>query len=178
MIHAAKKWIGYLEHQTNDLLGVYTANIGKGGYTIFAEIVKSYYRWREFSGLPWCAIFVHAVCLETLGKDKARSLLGKPHAGTRTLARRIERKGMIRNKDYIPKANDLVFLHNGDGKISHVGIVEGVDDDILISIEGNTVDPSGHFPKDYGGAVAQRRRKLTDDAIVCYAEINMKGWLT
>ena len=175
MINAAKKWIGYLEHRSNDLLGVYSANAGKGGYTIFAEIVRNHYRWRNFSGLPWCAVFVHAVCIEAYGKDKARALLGKPKAGTIALARRMKRNGWMRAREYIPKANDLIFLHNGDGEIAHVGIVESVDGDTVVSIEGNTVDPSGHFSEKSGGAVARRKRKQTDKAIVCYAKIDTEG---
>lgn len=171
---AAKKWIGYLEHQSNELLGIYEANVGKGGCTIFSEIIRKHYRWKNFSGLPWCVVFVHAVCIEAYGKKKACSLLGKPQAGTLTLVRRMKRKGWLRSRDYIPKANDIIFLHNGDGDISHVGIVESVCGDTIITIEGNTVDPTGHFPEASGGAVARRSRKLADDAIVSYAEIDVQ----
>lgn len=175
MIRTAKKWIGYLEHQSNELLGIYSANVGKGGCTIFPEIIGKHYRRRNFTGLPWCVVFVHAVCIEAYGKEKARALLGKPQAGSRSLARRMKRKGWLRGKDYIPKANDLIFLHNGSGEISHVGIVENVEGDTVITIEGNTVDPSGHFPEKQGGAVARRSRKLTDEKIICYAETLQKG---
>lgn len=173
MIETAKKWLGYLEHQTDDLLGVYTANVGKGGCTIFAAIITKYYRWRNFSELPWCAVFVHAVCLEAYGKEQARQMLGKPHPGTHVLVRRMRRKGWLRGRGYTPKPNDLVFLHNGDGKIGHVGIVECVDGDTITTIEGNTVDPSGHFQAHRGGAVARRSRILNDDAIVRYAMIDI-----
>lgn len=171
MINEAKKWIGYLEHQNGELLGVFEANVGKGGFTIFSEMVARHYQFRNFSGLPWCTVFVHSVFIETLGKEHARKILGKPHPGSRVLLRRMKRKGWLRSTDYVPKPNDLIFLHNGDGNVSHVGIVEGMSGDTVISIEGNTIDPSGTFEKQQGGAVARRYRKLTDPAIVCYAEI-------
>jgi hypothetical protein len=171
----AKRWIGYLEHNHNGLLWVYRANAGKGGYTVFAQIIADEYRWRNFQGMPWCATFVHAVFIAAYGKETARKMLGKPHPGTKVLARRMKRKGRLMGRDYTPKANDLIFLHNGDGQISHVGIVEKVEGNTVITIEGNTVDPSGYFPESSGGAVARRKRKLTDAAIVNYAKIDTEG---
>ena len=44
----AQKWVGYLEHQDHDLIGVYTANPGKGGYTIFSDIIRRHYPRRDF----------------------------------------------------------------------------------------------------------------------------------
>lgn len=77
------------------------------------------------------------------------------------------------DRDYIPSPGDLIFLHNGDGRISHCGIVEKVEDGTVTSIEGNTVDPTGRFEPHRGGAVAVRRRELTDPAIVAYGRIVM-----
>lgn len=171
MIKTAKKWVGYLEHQSNEQLGFYTENVGKGGCTIFSMIIARHYRWRNFSGLPWCATFLHAVFIEALGETRARELLGKPHPGTRVLARRMRRRGCLMDRDYIPSPGDLIFLHNGDGQISHCGIVEKVEDDTVTSIEGNTVDPTGQFEPHRGGAVAVRTRELTDPAIVAYGRI-------
>lgn len=171
MNREAKKWVGYLEHQSEALLGVYDANVGKGGCTVFALIIRRHYRWRNCMGLPWCAAFVHAVGIEALGKESARSLLGKPHPGTRVLARRMKRKKRLMGREYRPHPGDLIFLHNGDGRISHCGIVERVEGDTVVSVEGNTVDPTGTFPKDRGGAVAVRRRRLTDASIVSYGRM-------
>jgi hypothetical protein len=168
VVKTAQRYIGYLEHLDNDLLGVFTANPGKGGCTIFAYLVSRAYRWRNFSGLSWCATFVYAVFIEALGKQQARKLLGKPHPGTRVLYRRFKRKGKLTDK---PKVGDIIFLTNGSGKVDHCGIVVGVDGAEVITIEGNTVDPSGVFEKHEGGAVAQRVRELTDPKIICYGEV-------
>lgn len=163
MIEAAKKWVGYLEHKSEELLGVYRANVGKGGCTIFADIIRRHYRWRNFMGLPWCATFVHAVFIEAYGKERARKMLGKPHPGSRVLYRRLKHTDK-------PTVGCVVFLTNGS-RVDHCGIVVAVEGDTVITVEGNTVDPSGVFAEHEGGAVAQRVRKLTDPAIVCYGEV-------
>lgn len=165
VVKTAQKYIGYMEHLSNDMLSMFHGNMGKGGCTIFAHIISKAYKRRNFSGLPWCATFVHAVFIEALGKEKARKILGKPHPGSRVLLRRFRRR-LTDN----PKAGDIIFLTNG-GRVNHCGIVIGVDGNEIITIEGNTVDPSGVFEKHEGGAVAQRVRKLTDPAIVCYGEV-------
>lgn len=174
MMEAVRKWAGYLEHQTNDLLGVFTANVGKGYCTIFAAIIQRHYRWRNFSGVPWCAVFLHAVFLEMYGKETARRLLGKPHPGTRVLARRMRRRKCLMPPDYTPRPGDIIFLQNGDGRISHCGIVIEVYGYTVMTIEGNTVDPSGHFAPEQGGAVAIRERLFSDRAIMNYAKIEVK----
>ena len=137
---------------------------GKGGFTIFAQIIGVNYRWRNFMGLPWCATFLHAVFIEALGKKEARELLGKPHPGTRVLWRRMKRKNRLTDE---PSAGCVVFLTN-DRKVDHCGIVISVNNDTITTVEGNTTDLSGVFEKHEGGAVAQRVRKLTDPAIICY----------
>ena len=168
VVKTAQKYIGYLEHLDNDLLGVFTANPGKGGCTIFAYLINRAYRWRNFSGVPWCATFVHSVFIEALGKKEAKKLLGKPYPGTRVLYRRFKRKGKLTDQ---PKAGDIIFLTNGGGVVDHCGIVVEVDGDRVITIEGNTTDTTGVFEEHEGGAVAQRVRELTDPAIVCYGEV-------
>lgn len=166
VVKTAQKYIGYLEHLTNDMLGVFMANTGKGGCTIFAYLINRAYKRRNFSGLPWCATFVYAVFIEALGKEEARKLLGKPHPGSRVLLRRFKRR--LTDK---PKAGDIIFLTNGDGRVNHCGIVVCVEGEEIITIEGNTTDPTGVFEEHEGGAVAQRVRKLTDPKIICYGGV-------
>ena len=167
----AKQYLGYLEHETPDMIGVFRANPGKGGYTIFSEIISRFYRWRNFQGLPWCAVFVYAVYLEAMGRE-AEKLLGKPHPGTKVMARRFKRRRRLRDKSYRPKEGDIIFLSNfGNQEIGHVGIVVGMDAQMVYSVEGNTIDTSGVFRREDGGAVALRGRLFDDMAIVCYGEI-------
>lgn len=166
VIDEARRWLGYLEHQDDRLLGVYTANPGKGGYTIFARMTGLP------QGLPWCVTFIHAVYGAALSHERARKLLGRPHPGTRKLARRLKRCGLWQDRDYLPAPGDLIFLAPaGDRRIGHCGIVEAVAGNTVISIDGNTVDPDGHFPPEEGGAVARRTRCRTDQKIIGYGEL-------
>lgn len=163
VVEEARRWLGYLEHRDGRLLRVYTANAGKGGRTVFADMAGLP------QGLPWCAVFVYAVYATALGKETARALLGRPHPGTRVLARRMRRKGRWRGREYIPSPGDIILLSPGrDGVIGHCGIVEAVDEQTVTSIDGNTVDPSGCFSPEQGGAVARRTRAPDDPVIVGY----------
>ena len=164
----AAEWVGYLEHQDGHLLGIYTANVGKGGYTIFAQMLCERYSARLW-GLPWCAVFVHAIIDQP-------DLLGRPHAGTRVLQRRMKRRRFWRGRNYRPQPGDLIFCSNArSNRVDHVGIVESLDGETVSSIEGNTVDPTGVFAPEQGGAVARRIRRLDDPIIVGYAAIG-KEW--
>ena len=158
----AADWVGYLEHQTPDKLWHFTANYGKGGYTIFADMIAQEQRI-NLQGLPWCATFVHAMI-------NRPDILGKAHPGTRVLARRMKRKGLWREKDYVPKKGDLMFLANFK-RIDHIAIVESADEKTVTTIDGNTHDPKGRFTFEEGGAVERCVRDKTDKRIVGYASI-------
>ena len=161
-IEEITKWVGYLEHQSPSLLGVYTANPGKGGYTIFAEIIRQR-GGPNLQGVPWCTTFVHALV-------NRADLLGRAHPGSKVLLRRMKRRGFFRDNSYRPIPGDLIFC--GDFKQRrHVGIVVACDRSTVISIDGNTVDRSGTFNEDEGGAVAMRQRKIDDPIIYGYAAI-------
>lgn len=162
-----EQYIGYLEHATRNALELPTANPGKGGYTIFAEMIKVT-QHRNLQRVPWCATFVHAVI-------NRPDLLGKAHPGVRVLQRRMQRKKYWRDKSYAPLYGDLIFLSNqGTAQVDHCGIVLYTVYGIVVSVEGNTVDPSGFFLPEDGGAVAMRVRQITDPKIVGYASIGCK----
>lgn len=163
----AEKWLGYLEHQDGHFIGLYNVNIGKGGYNAFAEIVRQYCK-RNLQGLPWCAVFIYAVFLKVYGKKKTKALFGRPHASTRSLLRAMKHRGRFKDNTYIPREGDIIFLANDGLKIDHCGIVARVDGDNVICIDGNTVDPIGHFEPKQGGAVAYRTRKIDDIRIKGY----------
>ena len=161
-IQTITRWIGYLEHVSADCLAEYQENVGKGGYTIFAKIVRERYGV-DFQGIPWCVTFVFAV---------HPGNLGKPCTGVWTLARRMIRRGRWRRKTYQPRPGDLIFCRNNPQEVvGHVGIVERVYGEYVISIDGNTVDPTGHFDPHEGGAVERRVRHKSDWHIVGYAQI-------
>lgn len=157
-------WIGYREHLTPWRLSWYRENAGKGGYTIFGALIWQRQR-RNLQGLPWCATFVHAVV------DRP-DILGKAHPGTRVLQRRMKRRRYWRGRGYLPEPGDLIFLSNAaDGRVDHCGIVEKATLETVSSIDGNTTDPEGIFPKGAGGVVGRNIRSRMDPRIVGYGAI-------
>lgn len=158
---AARKYIGYLEHKSNALLSVPDADVGMGGCTIFAYNIWRAMHW-NLSGLPWCVTFVYAMCLEAYGAKRTRELLGFPCAGVRTLRRRLKHRGRLTPPSYRPKVGDIYLMD------THCGIVAELTEDGFAGIDGNTVDPTGRFPEEYGGAVAERKREYADKRIIGY----------
>lgn len=165
----AEKYLGYLEHADGRLLGVFDANVGKGGCTLFADMVRAA-SGRKLGRLPWCVTFVYAVFIESLGLERTQKLLGKPQPGSRTLARRLRRRGLWRGRGYVPARGDLVFCTNDGRRIQHVGIVLDCDGERVTTIDGNTVDDTGHFAPQQGGAVAKRTRPLDSQIIIGYGK--------
>ena len=151
-------WVGYCEHKTPEFLGVSEENIGKG-YTLFASLAGLP------QGLPWCAIFVHAVV-------NRPDILGKPHPGTRVLARRIRKRKLWHGKEYDPQPGDIIFMSNSrTDRIDHCGIVESSDRLTVTSVEGNAVDPKDRFKPCEGGVVARNKRAKIDPVIVGYGAV-------
>ena len=164
MLNQWTGWVGYLEHATPKKLGIFTANPGKGGYTIFAQMLRDRYGV-DFQGKPWCTTFIFAV-------HPNAGVLGPPCLGVRELARRMLLTGRWRGRHYVPKPGDLIFCRNHWWeRIGHCGIVIEADDKTVTSIDGNTVDPSGVFSPLDGGAVAMRVRRRDDWKIAGYAAI-------
>lgn len=159
-----ESYAGYLEHKDFKFLNDPKENAGKGGYTIFAEMVKAKYGI-DFQGKSWCTTFIFAV---------HPGIFGKPCTGVYTLVRRMIYHLRWRKRSYTPRYGDLIFLRNNKKEIvGHVGIVLDAYDQIIRSIEGNTVDFSGVFSPEQGGAVAIRERDRRDCHIVGYA--SMRG---
>ena len=161
----ARSWLGYCEHQSPVDLWSYESNTGKGGYTAIAERLRML-TGKNFQGLPWCATFL-CLCFWEAGMGDR---IGKPHPGTRKLARRLRRKKKLHGREYIPLPGDVIFC--GVFRIGHCGIVIACDGVTVTSIDGNTVDPQGRFKPIEGGVVAERTRLLTDPVIRCYASLH------
>lgn len=161
--------MGYLEHADGRLLGVYQANAGSGNHTIFAKKLRER-TGADFMGMQWCVTFVFAVYADALGARGMRRALGRPTPSATRLARRMKRRGLWQGRNYLPQRDDLIFLSPyRDGKIGHIGIVVDTKAGYVLSVDGNTVDPTGFFAEDYGGAVDYRARALDDPRIVGYA---------
>ena len=111
------------------------------------------YYGREVSGkaYPWCCVFLWWLFREA-GAPQLFYGGGKT-ASCGALARYAKSHGQFVKGAYRP--GDLAFFHFSGSAIEHVGLVERVEGDVLVTIEGNT----GTGDDANGGAVMRRRRK-------------------
>lgn len=111
------------------------------------------YYGREVSGgaYPWCCVFLWWL----FRKAEAAELFydGDRTASCGTLMAWARGKGRLVTAEYLP--GDLVFLRfSGSGGPQHVGIVETVGREALVTIEGNT-----GVGNDANGGQVQRRER-------------------
>lgn len=131
VIEAAKSQVGYRETPNNR---------------------TKYGKWYQMDGQPWCAIFVSWVF------DQAGALRlnhGK-NAYTPTHADRFKKAGQWGTT---PKLGAVVFFKfpGGPNRIHHVGIVTGIKDGYIETIEGNTSAGTAGSQRDGGGVWARKR---------------------
>ena len=111
------------------------------------------YYGREVSGdaYPWCCVFIWWL-FWTCGAAEMFYGGGRT-ASCGTLMDYARRNRLLVKKDYRP--GDLVFLRfSGSGGPQHIGIVEAVRGETLVTIEGNT----GAASNTNGGEVQRRER--------------------
>lgn len=116
-----------------------------------------YGAWYHMNGEAWCAIFQSWVFAQV----GALPLIGGKQSYTPTFADWFRGRGQW---GHVPRVGALVFFAwpgQEGGRISHVGIVEGVNaDGSFYTIEGNTTDsPDPAIQRD-GGGVARVRRTM------------------
>ena len=96
---------------------------------------------------PWCACFVSAVEIETIGKSNAKSICPLSY-NCGTIISKAKKMGIwIESDSYSPKGADWIMYDwqdsgKGDntGSSDHVGIVEKVGNKEITVIEGNKND--------------------------------------
>ena len=117
--------------------------------------LTKYGKFTKADGLPWCGSFcnwvlaqagvkVHSVVSTAVGAHKFKEI-GRWHE--------------------VPAIGDLAFMdfpHDGVDRISHIGIVVGVDGKTVTTIEGNT---SGTGDQRNGGMVMVKNRPLDKHVI-------------
>lgn len=103
--------------------------------------------------VAWCAQFVWWVFRQA----GAGSLIHPKTAYTPTSAQWHIGRGAYGQS---PRVGALVYFQwpNGPNRISHIGIVESVERDTIVTIEGNTTPPAGTGNQRMGGGVWRRRR--------------------
>lgn len=150
ILEIARKEIGVTE---------YPANSNKVKY-------NTAYYGREVSGAayPWCCAFIWWLFQQAGAKELFFN--GGKTASCTTLMNYYKNKNQFKTSN--PKAGDLVFFNfdKNTADAEHIGIVENVNNGIVITIEGNT----GTTNDANGGAVMRRERRTS--TILGYATPN------
>lgn len=117
--------------------------------------LTKYGAFTKANGLPWCGSFCNWV-LAQAGV--------KVHSVVSTAVGAHKFKEISRWSE-IPAIGDLAFMdfpHDGVDRISHIGIVAGIDGKTITTIEGNT---SGSGDQRNGGMVMVKTRTIGKEVV-------------
>lgn len=161
ILEIANSEVGYLEKNSREQLGEKTANAGDKNYTKYAEEMDTLnvYNGKK-QGYAWCNVFIDWCFYKALGLDRARELLIGFSAGCTQDYNWLKAKGQIVSE---PQVGDLVFF----GDLSHIGIIEKVDNERIYTIEGNTSNKAELIIN--GGQVAKKSYLKSSKYIYGYA---------
>ena len=139
----ARNEIGYKEKSSNIYLDDKNANAGSGNYTKYArdlDAITNFYNGAK-NGFAWCDIFVDWLFYKSFGAAAAMKMLCQPEhsagAGCLYSAGYYQNNGCWTS---IPAPGEQIFFSYSGGEVSHTGIVEQVNGQQVITIEGNTSD--------------------------------------
>lgn len=167
VIAIAEAEVGYLEKKSNADLDDKTANAGDKNYTKYARELDAlnFYNGRK-NGYAWCDVFVDWCFVQAYGAHMARKLLCQSMfsrgAGCRYSYAYYREAGRTVTE---PAEGDQIFFVQ-NGTICHTGLVTGVDETYVYTVEGNTSDASGIVAN--GGCVARKRYLRSDPGIAGY----------
>lgn len=161
ILSIANEEVGYLEKASNDQLDDKTANAGNKNYTKYARDMDDLdvYNGKK-NGYAWCDIWVDWCFYKALGLDRARELLIGWSAGCTQDWYWLKNAGRITKN---PQRGDLIFF----GNLSHIGIIEKVENDTIYTIEGNTSNNAELVIN--GGCVAKKSYSINSKYIYGYA---------
>lgn len=142
VLNLARSEIGYKEKRSNMQLDDKNANAGSGNWTKYArdlDAVTNFYNGAK-NGFAWCDIFVDWLFYQCFGAQKAMQILCQPTrsagAGCLYSAGYYRNSGRWTNN---PTPGAQIFFISG-GDVYHTGIVEEVNGNQVITIEGNSSD--------------------------------------
>lgn len=134
----AAKYIGYKEKASNKDLYSFEGNAGKGNYTMFQEeLAKAGFWNNNKQGYEWCTSFVAWCFWRLCGNVEAKRILcltGDYGASCVSWAKYYASQARLFTK---PQVGDQYFQRGSDGKPCHTGIVERVNGNTFVTIEGN-----------------------------------------
>ena len=170
LIAVAKAEVGYLEKETNKDLDSKTGNAGDENYTKYArDLHKAGYYNGNKNGYAWCDVFHDHCHWIAAGKDakEAQRVICQTglYGASCTFSSQYYKDAGRFYKT--PKVGDQIFFYNSQKtEVAHTGIVTGVDDTYVYTIEGNTSGASGVVAN--GGGVCEKKYKLNYGRIYGY----------
>ena len=167
VLNLARSEVGYHEKASNSQLNDKTANSGGSNWTKYAEYLDSFAGFYNGpkNGFPWCDVFYDYLFVKTFGEQLGREMLCQPmkSAGAGCLYSAQYYKDAGRWHRTSPNPGDQIFFSYSSGEYSHTGIVEEVNGNTVVTIEGNTSDQ-----------VARKTYSINDFGIVGYGNPNWK----
>ena len=134
----AAKYIGYKEKASNKDLYSFEGNAGKGNYTMFQEeLAKAGFWNNNKQGYEWCTSFVAWCFWRLCGNVEAKRILcltGDYGASCVSWAKYYAAQARLFTT---PQVGDQYFQRGSDGLPCHTGIVESVNGNTFVTIEGN-----------------------------------------
>lgn len=159
VIRRAFYYIGYMEKKSDFMLDSFTKNAGVNNFNKFAKAVKG------VNARPWCCYFQQAIFKE-VEKDAPAKLLKGVTGSCSTMLENMQ-KFIVKD----PKRGDLVFFREKvkhfKFDMAHVGLVIGVDDERIYTIEGNTSSIKDAVVPN-GGMVAVKSYRKDHDRVDYY----------
>ena len=160
VIATARAEVGYIEKETNSQLDSPSANPGDGNWNKYARDLDALgivYNGKK-NGYAWCDIFTDWCFIYTFGLEVGMALLCQAEkglgAGCTYSAQYYEAKGQFHKSN--PKPGDQIFFTDDGGKtMYHTGLVVGVSNNRVYTIEGNTSDRVAR--RSYSLSSSQRR---------------------
>lgn len=138
---------------SNDIVGVANTQIGyteldkKGGTPVIDSETPYYTKYGERYGNPnghWCAFFV-LWCAEQANIPTSIICKSASCGSCNYFVNWFKQNHRWKDNSYIPIKGDIIFYDwNGDSFADHVGIVDGVTDNYILTIEGNTGGVNGY----------------------------------
>lgn len=153
LIEIAKSQLGYREKASNLNLDDNTANAGSGNWTKYARDLAhaGYYNGNK-NGYAWCDVFVDWCFYQLTNRNakKAQDLecqTGDLGAGCIYSAQYYRQQGRFSST---PQLGDQIFFGT-TGNEYHTGIVIGITNTTITTIEGNSSDQvaSRTYPRSY-----------------------------
>ena len=150
-----KSWDAYRKNPT--VIYDKVAGAGKDNVTKYAKEMDDMGVYNGIKqGYPYCNVFIDWIFMQAVGLDRASELLIGWSAGCTQDWYWLKNAGRVVVN---PQRGDLIFFRN----LSHIGIIEKVENNKIYTIEGNTSNEAELIMN--GGEVAKKVYDINSYAI-------------